>query len=203
MRKHSDAKTIEILQKSQSTARLLASGENAVLHWADDTTDLFSTFRAEMERCADVAGDLPAEWHMRTSSQYVAERVFGSGAVLLRCMHAISNSLEDPTRALFHSFINVPWRYSRFSVEEKIADTVFRIHDYCTGETPLLQSASLESLHKKGVPLFLTLLFSNGTCCQTYGPLHSFRGFQPDDFVYLSRMIQPRAFAKGGVGAAI
>jgi hypothetical protein len=203
MGKHSDAKTIEILQKSQSTSRLLASGENAVLHWADDTTDLFSTFRAEMERYANVAGDLPAEWHMRTSSQYVAERVFGSGAVLLRCMHAISNSLEDPTRALFHSFIDVPWRYSLFAVKEKVADTVFQIHDYGIGEAPLLQSASLESLHKKGLALFLTLLFNNGLCYQTYGPLHSFRGFQPDDFVSLSRMIQPRAFTKGGVGAAI
>jgi hypothetical protein len=99
--------------------------------------------------------------------------------------------------------MDVPWRYSLFGVKEKVADTVFRIHDYCTGETPLLQSASLESLHKKGVPLFLTLIFSNGLCYQTYGPLHSFRAFQPHDFVYLSRMIQPRAFTKGGLGSSI
>ncbi len=203
MRKHTAARIIEILQKSHSTSRFLSSGENIVFHWAEDTEDLFSPFHAEMERYADVSRDLPAEWHMRTSNQYVAGKVYGSGPVLLRCMQAISSSLEQPTRTLFHSFIDVPWRYSLFSVKEKVADTLFWIHDYCTGETLLLQSASVESLHKKGVPLCLTLLFSNGLCYQTYGPLHTYRGFEPDDFAYFSRIFQPRAFAKGGVGASI
>ena len=138
VRKHSAARAIEILQKSHSTSRSLASGENAVFHWAEDTTDLFRSFQAEMERHADVSRDLPAEWHMRTSTQYVAGKVYGSGPVLLRCLHAISNSLDEPTRALFHFFIDVPWRYSVFRVEEKVADTLFRI--VCIDGSRLLKS---------------------------------------------------------------
>lgn len=203
MRKLSAAKAIEILQKCDTTSRVLASGENAVFHWAEDTEDLFSPFQSEMERYAHVAHDLPAEWHLRTSNQYVAGRVWGSGPVLLRCLHAISYSLDDQSRTLFSSFIDVPWRYSLFSVEEKLADTMYRIHDSCTGESLLLHSRALESLHKKGVPLFLTLLFDNRLCHQTYGPLHYFRGFQPDDFVYFSRMIRPRASVRVELGASL
>jgi hypothetical protein len=193
---------IETLGACASTSRILASFDKTLLEWADRES-LFEPFLRQLEEHADLSGSLTEEWVHATANQYVAGKLYSGGPLLPRCIQSLGSSLKPDASRLLASFLDTPWRYALFSVKGVIADTLFSVHDYFSGEELLLQSDGLARLHKRGVPLVLTLLLNNGHCFQTYGPLHAHIGFEPSDFLFFARMLDSRLVERKGLGACM
>ncbi len=194
---------IETLNACASTSRILASFDETLLKWADNEESMYEPFLWQLEEHADLVGSLTEEWVHATANQYVAGKLCSGGPLLLRCIQSLGSSLKPDASRLLASFLDTPWRYALLSVKGVIADTLFSVHDYFSGEELLLQSDSLAHLNKRGVPLVLTLLFNNGHCFQTYGPLHAHIGFEPFDFLFFARMLDSRLAERKGLGACM
>ena len=66
-----------------------------------------------------------------------------------------------------------------------------------------MYSGSLTTTYRQGARLFFTLSFWNGLCCQTFGPMHYHRGFEPFDFTYLAKALLPDVLRSQGLEAVV
>jgi hypothetical protein len=61
-----------------------------------------------------------------------------------------------------------------------------------TGEKRLIHSEGMRKELERGeVPLFFQLLFDNGLCWESYGPIAAFRSFTPSDILFYAHMLYP------------
>jgi hypothetical protein len=67
----------------------------------------------------------------------------------------------------------------------------------------LLCSSALAESIKSNPESYLTLLFSNGSCLQTIGPLHVYRGLASVDFHYYARLLRPDLYDRSGLSAVM
>jgi hypothetical protein len=69
----------------------------------------------------------------------------------------------------------------------------YEMEDVFSGETYLLYSSSVSQILSEGpVSLWFNLIASNGSCWQTFGPVISFQGFEPDDIFFFATELNPQ-----------
>jgi hypothetical protein len=88
-------------------------------------------------------------------------------------------------------------------MQENPAPDFFTIQKASTGRERLLYSPAVRESTRTGVNLFLSLVFDNGLCIQTYGPVHYYLGYQPFDFHYFARQLSPELYRSEGLSTAI
>jgi hypothetical protein len=85
------------------------------------------------------------------------------------------------------------WRYSFSEITAHPEGDFYEMEDVFNGEIFLLYSPSVTSiLATESVTLWLNLIGFNGSCWQSYGPVLSFQGFQPDDIFFFATELNPR-----------
>lgn len=135
--------------------------------------------------------------------QYAFGKVLGSPTTSRRFFKSIREELSREEQLLFESFFDNIWWYALFTVEEKLGDDFYRIYDYTTEGEHIVMSESVTELRREGKRLFLTLLFENPRCCQTYGIVYPFKGFQPFDIFYFASMLNPAVYETSGLASVI
>jgi hypothetical protein len=190
-------------RRCQRTSRLLKSLDSIIMPWVVSQEWALGAFFRLMKRKRDIAERFPADWRTQTTAQVSAGQLFGHPARVRRLLRALRAQLSEEQAELLEEFVEAPWYYCPFAVQENPAPDFFIIQDAGTGGERLLYSPAVRETSRTGVRLFLSLMFENGLCLQTYGPLHYYRGYQPFDLHYFARQLCPELYHNEGLSAAI
>lgn len=165
---------------------LLPGIEDAVFPWAENREKLYKSYEKEIRRFMAVAEEMPEEYLLAWSNQFVAGKIFASSVKLKKFLNQIRDSLNRQEKQLIRFFLENQWFYSLFSIEELLEQNFIRIYDHSQKKSLILFSEGVYQHFRYGVQLFLCLLFFNGECYQTYGVINFFKGYTVKDFQYFA-----------------
>jgi hypothetical protein len=191
------------MQRCRHASAVLETIEKELLRWAEKRGKALANYFRDLRRLDSIVKELPAEWRAYTASQVAAGSVFANAASARKFRNHYQGRLLQEQAELLRYFERHPWFYTVFSVARHLEGDFHRVHDHASGRRLLLHSPALTQLHREGASLFLSLLFENGACCQTFGPMHYYRGFRPYDFEYLAKALRPAGFRERGLSAVI
>ncbi len=184
-------------------SRLLKSLDALVMPWLLSQEWSLGVFLRLMKRKRDIAERFPEDWHTQSAAQVAAGQLYSHPARIRKLLRARRAQLSEEQAEFLKGFVEASWYYCPFVVQESPAADFFTIQEAGTGRERLLYSPSVRESTRTGVNLFLSLVFHNGICLQTYGPVHYYRGYQPFDFHYFARQLAPELYREEGLSAVI
>ena len=190
-------------RQCRRTSRLLKSLDPIVMPWVVSQRWALGAFLRLMRRKREIAERFPEDWHTQAVAQVAAGQLFTHPARIRKMLRALRAQLSEEEAEFLEGFVEAPWYYCPFVVQENPAPDLFTIQDAGSGRKRLLYSPAVRESIRTGVKLFLSLVFDNGLCLQTYGPVHYYRGYQPFDFHYFARQLCPDLYRSEGLSAAI
>lgn len=164
---------------------------------------LLAGYRRDVRRLHEVAGELSDRWHELAVVQVAGVEFMRRPAMIRKYLAQYGDILVPEQRTLLREFMRRPWFWSLFSVTEQVRGDLYRVVDHLSDCERLFYSSALTDLTRQGERLFFTGAYSNGLCCQTFGVVHYFRGFQPPDFTYLAKALSPNVLRAQGLEAAV
>jgi len=185
------------------TSDVLASVEEQVLLWSVRKEKVLGAYNSFMRKKRSLSGELPERWHNMSSSQAAAGKVFCYPARLRKFLHGSRDLLNAEQKQLLQEYIEEPWTYCAGFLKEALENDFYVLVDTENGEEMLLYSPAIQNLYRSGARMYLMLLFFNGQCWQTFGPIHYYRGFQPYDFHYFAKQLSPQLYQANGLSATI
>lgn len=168
-------------ETSERMSGLLPHLEGKVFDWADNKEKLFRLFDKELNDYQEIVEAMPEDWFFACSNQFAAGKIFANPSKLKKFLNQHKDSLTREEKKSIRHFMENPWFYSLFSVEESMGKNFMKVYDYSKNRSLLLFSKGVQQMYRNGVKLFLCLLFDNGECHQTYGVITFFRGFTVRD----------------------
>lgn len=193
----------QILEAGKAYSAFLNVVEPYISAWASRKENLEKAFNAEVRRHRKIVNELPENWEDLAKPQFIFGRIFGSPVNLRKFTKAHREELPDLVGDICQSFFENPWWYSIFTVMEDLGDDLFMIYDFVREEENLLLSESVTKFTREGKELFMSLLFQNPLCCQTYGIMNFYSGFQPFDFFYFASMVNPSIYENSGIESVL
>ena len=191
------------LETCRKTSRVLESIEAPVVTWAVRKEKVLGSFNRLMRKKRKSAEKLPESWHEMAVSQVAAGQVFLHPRRTRKFLRNYRDELGPEERSLLQHFIREPWFYAVLALEDTLEMGFFTVVDAETRDKLLLYSPAVQDISRTGAKLYLTLLFHNGECYQTFGPLHYHRGFQAYDFEYFAKQLSPLFYVENGLSATI
>ena len=133
-------------------------------------------------------------WVEMIKAQYIAHRIFKKDGLIKRYLnHAAVKALTPAEQDYLRRQSEFPWRYSYSVITANPAPDFYEMEDVFSWEPYLLYSPSISKTLSEGpVSLWFNLIGFNGACWQTFGPVISFRGFEPDDIFFFGTEINPK-----------
>ena len=188
-------------ERCRDASDQLASFEVDLLGWCHRRHKP-TAFRRDMRRLRAVANEMPDWWRGPVEAQTMAAAVMRRPDQI-RKFARTADSLGAGARQLLRHFGKEPWFWSLFSVIEPLRGDFYHVTEHLSGSDTLLYSNALTTTYRQGARLFFTLSFWNGVCCQTFGPLHYYRGFEPSDYTYLAKALLPDVLDSQGLEAVV
>ena len=189
-------------ERCRDASDQLASFELDLLDWCHRRHKP-TAFRRDLRRLRAVADEMPDWWRGPAEAQVMATAVMRRPDQIRRFRAGIDDSLGAGARRLLRHFGKAPWFWSVFSVIEPLRGDFYHVTEHLSESDTLLYSNALTTTYRQGARLFFTLSFWNGVCCQTFGPLHYFRGFEAADFTYLAKALLPDVLESQGTEAVV
>ncbi len=133
-------------------------------------------------------------WINLIKAQYVCHRIFKKdGFIKKYSTHAAVKTLTTEERNYIEQQSVVPWRYSYSVITANPETDFYEMEDVFSGETYLLYSPSVSQILSEGaVSLWFNLIAFNGSCWQSFGPVISFQGLEPDDIFFFATELNPQ-----------
>ena len=190
-------------QRCDDVHHLLASIEAELLSWGKRRHKP-QAFQRDIRRLRTPWQTSFPTGGMPLPSRRCRQRLSCAGHSFVRKFRTHTADLFSPDeRSLLRHFGNHPWFWSLLSVTEPRRGDFYRVADHMSGNELLMYSPALTATYRGGSRLFFTLSFWNGMCCQTFGPLRYFRGYEPFDFAYLAKSLLPEVLRNQGLEAVV
>ena len=189
-------------ERCRDASDQLASFELDLLDWCHRRHKP-TAFRRDLRRLRAVADEMPDWWRGPAEAQVMAAAVMRRPDQIRKFRAGIDDSLGAGARRLLRHFGKAPWFWSVFSVIEPLRGDFYHVTEHLSESDTLLYSNALTTTYRQGARLFFTLSFWNGVCCQTFGPLHYYRGFEAADFTYLAKALLPDVLESQGLEAVV
>jgi hypothetical protein len=158
-------------------------------------------FRAELRRHEELLRKVPDKFADLIVGALVMHLVLGSENSLRRFLAKSAYSPRD--ERAFASITAKAWRFSFFQTEERIAEGFFPIQEMGGERDVLLYSNAVDKRNGANSTFFLSGLFDDGECVQTFGPVLQMDAFVPEDIESFARLAAPDLFAARGLGAVL
>lgn len=136
---------------------------------------------------------MPVEWNEIAGEQYIAHRILKNGGLLNKYLkHSALKRLTKDERQYLEQFTKYPWKFSFSKPVLNPHVDFYLMMDAFTDETYLLFSPGItNTLKEHYVSLWLNLIYYNGTCWQSFGPISPFLSFDPDDIFFFTTELNP------------
>jgi hypothetical protein len=174
-----------------------------LLPWSVEESDLEKGFSAAMRKASGKEGRFPQEWIKATAPQLAAGSVLRDPARIRRFLDSGGGKLSPNSLHFLQGVIDRPAFFTSFTVTAPLEDNLHEIEDHAGGERRVLYSTALAQMSGLGAQSHLTLLFDNGSCLQSIGPMHYYRGLEGTDFHYYARLLRPQAYQAKGLSGVM
>jgi hypothetical protein len=147
-----------------------------------------------LARFREVTKGFQASWVNLLKAQYIGHRIFKKDGLIHKYLHHAAVKALQPEQLNYLQQQSVhPWKYSFSEIIAHPEGDFYEMEDVFSGEVFLLYSPSVTSiLSEQSIRLWLNLIGFNGSCWQSFGPVLSFQGFQPDDIFFFATELNPR-----------
>lgn len=150
---------------------------------------LFSALRVYR----DVMDNLPQETQTNLVAQYFAFRLFQKDGLIhkIRNHSQIKNAPSDVVEFIGW-YMAHPWRLVFMVIEGNPVAQFYEMRDVLSGEQYLVFSAGIGyEIEVESNTLIFTLLWYNGECWLTYGPIVDLLDFSADDIFFFATEMNP------------
>lgn len=195
----------KVIKACENMSSLLLDLMIKVLNWAIEK-EIFTTLEIELDDYRDIIEDIeamPEELYSALLNQLVVGQIFANPSNLQEYLNQCGDFLSREEKKIIRHFLENPWFYSLFSVEEVIGPNFFRVFDYSKNRSFLLVDSTVQRLLGKGANLFLCFLFDNGACHQSRGAKTYFQGFTVNDIKFFANYASPFYKKDGDLSRAI
>lgn len=147
-----------------------------------------------LARFREVTKGFQPAWVNMLKAQYIGHRIFKRDGLIHKYLHHATVKALKPEQLNYLKQQSAhAWRYSFSEITAHPEGDFYEMEDVFSGEIFLLHSPSVTSiLSEQSVTLWINLIGFNGSCWQSYGPVLSFQGFQPDDIFFFATELNPR-----------
>ncbi|HNR08446.1 MAG TPA: hypothetical protein PKM27_14095 [Saprospiraceae bacterium] len=160
----------------------------------DDFLVYYAAFRDKQDREFDVRIErframekkMPAAWTPSVKMQYIGHRLFKQGGLIHKYLRSEDLKNREAEELNFLQELSAsPWKFSFSVILDHPAPDFYEMEDVFRGEQYLLYSPAVtQTLSDHPVSLWFNLIFYNGSCWQTYGPLTGLQSYGPDDIFF-------------------
>ncbi len=193
----------EITAHSKSVSRLLPS----IVELATDYAirqKFADKYRDEFAELAGVWEKLPEEWAPSILEALVAASVMTGAASIAGLLRSSGNELSPEARRLLKGFRDEPWFFTVFVPTDTAGTDLHYVQEIdrvdsggigALSDVLGLYSPAVRNSAAEGASVFFALLFWNGKCYQTYGPVLGFSNMNLQDLAFFASK-----FKSGDVG---
>jgi len=107
--------------------------------------------------------------------------------------------LSDAAMDFLKTAVEEPWYMTAFELLAEEGEQLIRFVDYDDDRQYIVHSPGLRQMFSQGRRVCYALLFYNGECFQTYGPLYYLEWAQPMDLQYFAERVDPQLYRREGL----
>lgn len=148
----------------------------------------------------------PATWFLHQAEAFLFASTFGSRRSITAIRDNDDYDIDRGDREILETWYEQPMRWGVFQIEEFLDDDFFSIYEDGLEDIITLYSPALETLQKSSASrdaTYVALLFFNGRCWQTHGPLHYYASLDLEDIWTYCRLLDADAYTKRGINGTI
>lgn len=182
----------DIRNHCRVTQRLSATViDEYLISYAAHQDKLYRKAEKKLARYKHVIRELPERWTEVAITQYIAHQIFKQGGLINRYIHhAGLNHLLEEEMAFLEFYTRHPWRFSFAEISGRPDKDFYEMHDVFTGDSYLLYSPGLTTIvSSQKTSLCFNLIGYNGKCWQTFGPIGTYQGFEPQDILFFANKL--------------
>jgi hypothetical protein len=179
---------------NESTAPSRSVVDEFLMHYAAQREGFSKEIDRLIAPYRQVTKTFQSGWIEMIKAQYIGHRIFKKDGLIKKYLnHAAIKALTPAEQDYLKRQSEFPWRYSYSVITANPAPDFYEMEDVFSWEPYLLYSPSISKTLSEGpVSLWFNLIGFNGACWQTFGPVVSFRGFEPDDIFFFGTEINPK-----------
>lgn len=162
--------------------------DNFLIYYAAKQSNLHREADKRLAKYRHVTKELPQESVNMFKTQYIGHRIFRKEGLIKKYInHSGLNHLTAREMDFLQFQKDNPWRFSFSWITEQPEQDFFQMKDAFTGESYLLFSPSMSRIVSgRNIRLWFNLITYNGSCCQSYGPISAYTGFEPNDIQFFA-----------------
>jgi len=187
-----DLKTIKLIceENSKISSKVV---DEFLLYYAAERNNLEHEMDQRLASYKHITCKFQKEWINRLKAQYIAHKVFKKdGLIKSYLSHTALKELDIKERNWLKFQAKQPWRFSFSLIKNRPAESFFIMQDVFSDQEFLLYSPGVtNTLEDQSVILWLNLIAYNGKCWQSYGPIGTYKSFEPDDIFYFATELKP------------
>jgi hypothetical protein len=183
---------LAVCKKNSSLSAIVV--DKFLMYYAARQEGLEREMDERLARFREVTKGFQASWVNLLKAQYIGHRIFKKDGLIHKYLHHAAVKALEPEQLNYLQQQSVhPWKYSFSEIIAHPEGDFYEMEDVFSGEVFLLYSPSVTSiLSEQSIRLWLNLIGFNGSCWQSFGPVLSFQGFQPDDIFFFATELNPR-----------
>lgn len=162
--------------------------DNFVMYYGATKDDLARETDSRLKAFRHLTSQFQPSLVNLLTSQYIVYRIFKQDGIIRKYINDadIKRRPAEEQTFLQHQLAN-PWRFSFSIVLNTPYPNFYNMEDAFTGERFLLYSKSVTvTLEDTPVLLWFNLIWFNGACWQTFGPITGYQSFDDDDIFFFA-----------------
>lgn len=154
----------------------------------------------KLARYRHLIREFPEGWREVAATQYIAHQIFKKDGLINRYIHQSGlNHLLKEEMAFLKFYSRHPWRFSFAEISGHPDKDFYEMYDVFNGDSYLLYSSGLTSIvSSQNMSLCFNLIGYNGKCWQTFGPIGTYKGFEPQDILFFANKLNHRDHIESG-----
>ena len=185
------------------TYDLIDEIEDTLVPWALDSSRAKRALRDALRPLGEGRDKLTSEWLGGTTAQLAVASLLRSPRETSRYLGSFRRQLSREAVDLLETIGSRPAFFAAFAPHRDHGGGLLEVTDHAEGKKLLVYSPALGQLLREHAESYLSLLYTNGTCLQAFGPMHYFRAFLAMDFHYFARLLRPQTYAAAGLAGVM
>jgi hypothetical protein len=189
---------------SQRVSKVLPEFEQFVFSWIGRKgyeKRLRRSLRSYREQLEELEGGGFEQVEDRILGQLAMGWVFSEPQMARAVYKALraSAGLSEDAWTFLRTAVDEPWFFTAFELITREGGDLMRFVDYDDGNHYIVQSPGLRDLFERDKTVGYGLLFYNGECFQTYGPIYYLAWADQKDMQWYARQVDEALFEREGL----
>lgn len=136
---------------------------------------------------------LPESFNAVAFGAFVVHKIFKKDGFIKNYFRSgVLDTLTQKEKKYIEQISSTPWRFAYLSTIDNPENEFFNVLDVFRDEELLIYSKGMQETLRDITPsMWFVLIYDNGTCWRTYGPIIPFKSLTPDDVFFFASELNP------------